>query len=118
MNNQQAFDKMVTHLFTQKEKALSPGGGCRYLAFDGLKCAVGCLIPEEEYSTSIEGKRVLRIAEIIPALKGLSIDMLSNVQAIHDNRPTHVWFNSLRDVCCRFKLDDTVLLTFQEVHIP
>lgn len=41
---QKIFDKVVKHLFKQGKKAHN-GQVCLYLTDDGLKCAVGCLIP-------------------------------------------------------------------------
>jgi hypothetical protein len=41
---QKIFDKVVKHLFKQGVKAYE-GSVCSYLTDDGLKCAVGCLIP-------------------------------------------------------------------------
>lgn len=40
---QKIFDKVVKHLFKQKECAIN-GNVCEYKTADGLKCAVGCLI--------------------------------------------------------------------------
>lgn len=52
---QEVFNKVVRHLLTQKQKA-RVGTTCMYKTPEGLKCAVGCLIPDELYSQDIEGK--------------------------------------------------------------
>lgn len=49
------FGQVARHLLTQKAKAKSPGGGCRYLDDAGLRCAVGCLIRPDVYNPTIEG---------------------------------------------------------------
>lgn len=60
MNKQEVFDKVANHLLTQNRKAintgnLSPYVKCVYRTDDGLKCAIGCLIPDHLYDTKIEG---------------------------------------------------------------
>lgn len=39
------YQKVRKHLLTQKKKATNLVGSCVYLDANGLKCAVGCLIP-------------------------------------------------------------------------
>ncbi len=47
MNRQEVFTKVKDHLLKQNKAAVNAGyGACAYLAPDGLKCAVGCLIPD------------------------------------------------------------------------
>ena len=57
----EAFETIAAHLLRQKIKS-KPGGGamCRYRHYDEtsgtmLKCAVGCLIPDEFYDEKAEG---------------------------------------------------------------
>ena len=56
---QQVFDQAARHMLTQNAKALAWSGGCQYrLELDDgtvLKCAVGCFIADDEYSSEIEG---------------------------------------------------------------
>lgn len=54
LDRQTAFDTMVAHLRRQGERAFN-GQSCLYRTNDGLKCAVGALIPDEEYRESFEG---------------------------------------------------------------
>jgi len=46
---QETFDKVARHLLTQQAKAEQPDGNCAYRGEHGRKCAVGCLISDEEY---------------------------------------------------------------------
>lgn len=55
MNHQKAFDTMLNHLRQQGKPAVTEKGRCRYRV-DGLKCAVGALIPDEEYEPAMEGR--------------------------------------------------------------
>lgn len=46
---------MSEHLFTQGRLSVGPGGQCLYRGPDGLKCAVGAIIPDSAYEPVIEG---------------------------------------------------------------
>lgn len=53
---QALLDRMIDHLAAQKARAVDPSAGvCRYRTQDGLMCAVGCLIPDDDYHDDIEG---------------------------------------------------------------
>lgn len=53
---QQVFDYVAKFLLAQGKAAIvGTKSVCRYRTDDGLKCAVGCLIPDEDYDTSWEG---------------------------------------------------------------
>ena len=117
MTNQQAFDKAATHLFTQKAYAHNIEGSCVYKAESGLKCAVGCLIPDSEYQSWFEGKKALTIAHNVPALSGVSTDLLRTLQVIHDSRELGEWFEGLERLAVRFRLDKTVLNNFSKVQL-
>ena len=81
MNDQQAFDKMVTHLFTQKEPAMDDNGynACFYRMPCGKMCAVGALIPDKQYDENFERKSIDDIYDNIPALKGVSLSLKYDV---------------------------------------
>lgn len=53
-NAQQIFDTVVDHLATQKQQAVTKSGYCAYKDNKNLKCAIGCLILDEEYTMDIE----------------------------------------------------------------
>lgn len=59
-NAQTTFDKIVEHLRKQKTKAISATAGCCYRSGhqpDGvMRCAAGCLIPDEIYRPFMEGR--------------------------------------------------------------
>ena len=46
---QELFDKIATHLLTQGARSENSLGKCLYRGEFGRKCAVGCLISDEEY---------------------------------------------------------------------
>ena len=56
MTNQEIFDKVHTHLLTQRTAAIKDGA-CAYRA-GTQSCAVGALIPDALYTTEIEGASI------------------------------------------------------------
>src|SRR6056297_2767336 len=94
MNNQEAFDKVLKHIREQGKAAVkvtvcSDGiekEECCYRGPDGIMCAVGCLIPDEEYDSELEGMPVEEIPQdLMPkSLRGLNTDLLDSLQDAHD----------------------------------
>ena len=52
---QEVFDIVVNHLFTQGRPSYGGVQNCMYRAPDGLRCAVGVLIPDNLYDPEFEG---------------------------------------------------------------
>lgn len=88
---QEIFDRVITHLFNQGEQSLDCGGGCRYRGPRGLKCAVGVDIPDEMYSEDMETYGIsallkyaddwnLKFPESIPN----NLDLYKQLQTLHD----------------------------------
>ncbi|MDX2059949.1 MAG: hypothetical protein SFV24_19220 [Gemmatimonadales bacterium] len=58
LTHQEIFTRVYRHLVKQNCQALEAGKtGCQYRTADGLRCAVGSLIPDDLYQPSIEGMR-------------------------------------------------------------
>jgi hypothetical protein len=57
LTNQDAFDRAMLHLINQGHSCVSASGQARYRGPRG-KSAIGALIPDELYLTSMEGKNV------------------------------------------------------------
>jgi hypothetical protein len=53
---QEIFNIVSAHLLNQGQKSVS-NGICMYRGPNGLKCAAGCLIPDEEYNPEFESNR-------------------------------------------------------------
>ena len=99
MTNQEIFTKVKNHLLTQNRKA-TEWGICRYRTTNGLKCAVGCLIPAEEYTDSIELVTVDLLCcggiRGFDYLKQFDKSFLRRLQVIHDNVAVENWENELK----------------------
>jgi hypothetical protein len=104
---QEVFDQVATHLLTQKQKCLSnEGGGCSYRN-NGLKCAAGCLIGDDEYYTGMERRRWNRLVEngVVP---GDHVDLITKLQSIHDNNDPSEWRMALWHFANEYRLDSRV----------
>lgn len=131
-NLQQVFDTVARHLLEQGCRATrhdKEGSICLYRNDFGMKCAVGCLIPDELYASCLEylGPRTLFIrgcdknrpeygfitgireqfSETL--LNNDLISLLSELQAIHDQAETIEWRTLLWKVAYRNELRNDVL---------
>ena len=80
---QEVFDHVAAHLIkqgkqslTDKKEGYSYSGiyGCAYRGVNGTSCAVGCLIPDDEYKVVIEGVSVIELLgeKSVPTLDSLN----------------------------------------------
>ena len=92
-NNQATFDKVAEHLIKQGRKAINAGATCCYRTDgergDVLKCAIGCLIPDDMYNIKFEGHGINRLFENFRAIEdyllaGVGVDLLVSLQSAHD----------------------------------
>ena len=105
MTNQEAFETMVRHLRKQGERSTSARGiACRYRGTKGMACAVGVLIPDKEYSPTFEGHGAEFIVKKVPTLQSVSLDILLEMQMIHDNDAVKSWEDRFAAAATRFNL--------------
>lgn len=125
MKIQEAFDKIATHLLTQQEKALDGGNNCAYLTEEGLKCAIGCLIPEDKYDITMEGFGVREMRELDYWMDELHLDdvieenmmnFYTEMQDTHDAWPVDEWPWRLKMVASDYGLDCDVVLAWEKKH--
>lgn len=91
MNRQEAFDIAAKHLLAQGKKSRMKDDDylCAYRGSDGLKCAIGALIPDDQY-TGLECMNVtilLAQPDCPPILMSgdLTKDFLQTLQDAHDD---------------------------------
>lgn len=98
MNAQEIFDTVVRHLKTQGKQSRTSSGTCVYRKFEAdgsvLKCAVGCLIPDDVYTPEMDGdgweigKLVEAICDefedILPKYFQQNVKLFSELQKVHD----------------------------------
>lgn len=111
MTDQELYDRVKSHLLTQQARAETmPGGACRYRAPDGRRCAIGCLISDDQYQSKFEGHAVSGAKECCKQLRraaGISeqqLDMAESLQGIHDYTAVPLWEGKLRDLAVRYGL--------------
>lgn len=118
MNTQEIFDTVVAHLRKQGKKAMrfyeqTSREACAYRSPEGLSCAFGCLMTDEEYKPSFEGLSVMGVLnkpECPQSLKdrlGITeedlkthysgkIYLLQALQNIHDTMEVSEWEDKLK----------------------
>jgi len=115
---QKTFNTIARHLLAQKRKSMTPMEDCRYrmeLRSDKvLKCAIGCLIPDDKYRPSLEGKAVtnpeVRLAiprehRWVPTdPKSDQRQMMLALQQLHDLKHPGTWTLGLALVAKAFGL--------------
>lgn len=121
---QETFDKVARHLLTQQAKAEQPDGNCAYRGEHGRKCAVGCLISDEEYDPKMEGSSVPCEKEYAYPSAGTSILQrwmeshgygtpvglfLVGMQKIHDAKDPPSWRYYLALAANKLHLDKSAL---------
>lgn len=114
MTEQETFEIVSRHLLTQNERSYlePPSVVCAYRSPEGLKCAVGILIPDEEYDEGLE--RNSAISYIMqPLLRKLEHDIIlcSRLQGIHDTVCVGDWRKALIALGKELELDTAFLDT-------
>jgi hypothetical protein len=91
---QEIFDFIVGKLIEQGSPSIDKGISCLYRGPNGLKCAIGHIMPDESHSLGLEGKSVDGVAnhlkliireDVHKQLRGF----LSELQCIHDSCSNH-----------------------------
>lgn len=87
---QEVFEFICKHLLKQNKRSTS-GLMCRYRDEENNKCAVGCLISNEEYNMAIEGTNVNSSNFFKYKIKDEIFDLLAIMQKIHDKQEVKYW---------------------------
>ncbi len=105
---QQVFEQVRDHMLRQGRQSTLNGeakGTCAYRGIDGLQCAAGCLIADDEYEATMEGA-----GWGSPIFPDAHRELIRAMQAVHDHKPADLWEPSLRTLGKRFGLAWTVTL--------
>ena len=109
MTTQEIFEKSANHLLKQNAVSMTKTDydsklTCAYRGDNGLMCAVGCLIPNEEYLPELEGESASCVAAYTPSLRGANTAFLNELQIIHDKTDTSEWRARLLQLGRGYKL--------------
>ena len=132
--SQHTFDVIAAHLLIQGQPStgitISQSGsgkvsiGCAYRGDNGMRCAVGFCISNENYHAEMEGKSAH--AEIVRNAIGPEYcndkEFLGELQSIHDNPLSNdsycTWADELRDFAENHQLDSSIVDTVQAAQVP
>lgn len=109
---QEIFDQVAKHLLTQNKVSRTVNGFCMYRGEDGLKCAAGCLIADDEYDIEMDSARkggswgTLVIHRFVPVEHA---DLIESIQRVHDSNGPAVWRERLTELARRYQLNTDVL---------
>lgn len=109
-SKQEIFDIVSTHLLSQNKKSVNSARCCRYRGLNGLKCAVGILIPDEEYEERFENNTIAHIFNVVSnknfvqKYKKYSL-FISDLQRIHDFYSESFWRKELISFAIKEKLN-------------
>jgi hypothetical protein len=104
---QQTFDTVVKHLRTQRCRAVNDSGNCQYRTAENLRCAAGCLIPDELYDPAMESTEPIHpqhLAGQVIIKLGHVFTLVLALQRIHDTYKVAAWENELQRIANRFSL--------------
>lgn len=107
--NQTAFNRMVIGVFEQGATAVRFDNTglrlCEYRTKDGLKCAVGQLITDDEYSPTMEDEPCDTLYNVAEKYN-ISSDLLFKTQEAHDeSEDLNDFYSKASDVAERFNLE-------------
>jgi hypothetical protein len=106
MNTQEVFDKVVLHLRTQNKKATN-GSSCQYLTANGLKCAIGCLIEDHEFSEIAPYDVSTMLCTAPDSVRERLLPhkyILGHLQLCHDRFEVNQWETRLEQIAKDFNL--------------
>jgi len=105
---QDIFDQAANHLLAQMKQSRNDRI-CLYRSDDGLKCAVGCFIADDEHSEDMEGDCVETLI-INGGMSSISRDrlrLLDGLQSMHDGLNPVQWSSALGQIAEEFNLNFT-----------
>lgn len=114
---QEIYDVVTKHLLTQNAQCIAGdpytnNSICKY-RHEGMMCAVGVLIAEEDYSSKLEGQSVrellTRFAPMTETLTPTRINLLTWLQNIHDSYTIDEWKSCLESCAKHFNLNTEVI---------
>jgi hypothetical protein len=96
-SREEVFNYIVQKLNEQGSLSQTECGSCFYRMKNGKRCAAGWLIDDEDYKPEFEGKAISELNLIPPK----HLDLVSNLQHIHDESRDLESFNSRAELYWR-----------------
>lgn len=110
-SKQAVFDQVTWHLVTQNEVSTHDAGHGEpaYRGDNGLKCAVGCLISDEEYTPVMEGEDWDDLCQDLGIEPNNKTKLIRDLQEVHDDNPADGWPEMLWFVARNHGLDNSMI---------
>lgn len=83
MTSEEVFDTVLKHLRTQGVQCME-NCECAYRNAEGLKCAIGVLLDDEDYDPIMEGRTARELQARFGLLQDIDTELLSRLQHAHD----------------------------------
>lgn len=92
MELKQIYDTVRSHLLLQMKQSIDAAGIYMYRGDNGMKCAIGCLIPDQIYVADMEGDidQMLTLWPDHPFHDG-DVAFMEDLQYIHDTIDPEFW---------------------------
>lgn len=110
-DEQLVFDTVAEHLLKQGKQSLgdiTDVNACMYRNNEGLKCAAGCLIPDDQYTPDIEGKSWSSLVRENKVSSNCS-QLIDDLQCLHDVYDPKDWLSELHEIAKNKNLDTSKL---------
>lgn len=91
---EEVFEYIKHHLLTQMKRCVDDKGYCLYRNEQGLKCAAGCLIPDDMYYPDLEYRKWYSLV-IEKFVHKEHRGLIQRMQRIHDDVPVDSWKHHL-----------------------
>ena len=109
---QEVFEQAARHMLTQNAVSKNVNGnGCAYRGVDGLRCAAGCFISDDEYKPEMDkiGKTIIGMGWHEMVKEGFAPSkhekLIHELQAIHDTEDVCFWIQRLEFLAVKFDLE-------------
>lgn len=114
---QDLFNHVAAHLLTQRvESRKGSSQVCQYRGDNGLSCAIGSCISNEDYKESMEGEDAeTLIKKYFPRAYDL-IEICNRLQTIHDLATLDDWKVDLQQLAKTCQLDASILDGFDAIE--
>ena len=104
---QEVFDWIVYNLRKQGDRSMQ-GNGCAYRGRDGLKCAAGWCIADDEYTPTLENWRWKELAFQNAKVPVEHACLIQGLQTVHDDVDAYdSWEDGFDTVASQFNLTYT-----------
>ena len=124
---QYTFNQVAAHLIEQNKRSRNNEGRCKYRGTNGLRCAVGFCITNEDYDSRIEGRGLkscydsngmLRVLDKISPDYCNDYNFMRSLQLIHDTIVVSKWPTRLKEFAKTYNLDDSIVDIMVNAKLP